>query len=97
MRPDFAAVARVFRQQIDATTGGAAVAVYFRGEVVIDLWGGRRTDDGDPWRRDTVAMCMSTTKGVASTAIHILADRGSIGYDAPVASYWPEFAQTAKT
>lgn len=37
---DFAWVARVFRQQIRRTSGGAAVAVYHRGELVVDLWGG---------------------------------------------------------
>ena len=41
-------------------------------------------------------MCFSTTKGVASTALHLLADRGQIEYDAPVAAYWPRFAQGGK-
>jgi CubicO group peptidase (beta-lactamase class C family) len=85
----------VFRRQLRRTSGGAAVAVYHRGELVADLWGGRRVDD-DPWQGDTLAMCFSTTKGVASTALHLLADRGEIDYDAPVATYWPEFAQGGK-
>ena len=91
----FEGVARLFRRQLRRTTGGAAVAVYFRGELVVDLWGGRRTED-EPWQRDTLAMCFSTTKGVASTALHLLADRGQIEYDAPVAAYWPRFAQGGK-
>jgi CubicO group peptidase (beta-lactamase class C family) len=93
--PDFNSVARVLAKQLRRTTGGAAVAVYHRGELVADVWGGRRTDD-EPWERDTLAMCFSTTKGVASTALHVLADRGQIDYDAPVAAYWPEFAQGGK-
>jgi len=95
VRADFEDVARVFRRQLRRTTGGAAVAVYFRGELVVDLWGGRRTED-EPWQRDTLAMCFSTTKGVASAALHLLADRGHIDYDAPVAAYWPQFAQAGK-
>ncbi len=91
----FEDVARVFRRQLRRTTGGAALAIYHRGELVVDLWGGRRTDD-EPWQRDTLAMCFSTTKGIVSTALHVLADRGQIDYDAPVASYWPEFAQHGK-
>ena len=91
----FEGVARLFRRQLRRTTGGAAVAVYFRGDLVVDLWGGRRTED-EPWQRDTLAMCFSTTKGVASTALHLLADRGQIEYDAPVAAYWPQFAQGGK-
>ena len=91
----FEDVARVFRRQLRRTTGGAAVAVYHRGELVVDLWGGQRTE-GEPWQRDTLAMCFSTTKGVTSTALHLLADRGQISYDAPVAAYWPQFAQGGK-
>jgi CubicO group peptidase (beta-lactamase class C family) len=93
---DFEHVAEVFAQQVAHTDGGASMAVYHRGELVVDLWGGYRTDDGDPWTRDTLAMCFSTTKGVAATAAHILADRGLLDYDEPVATYWPEFAQNGK-
>ena len=95
VRPGFEDIARLFRRQLRRTTGGAAVAVYFRGELVVDLWGGRRAE-GQPWQRDTLAMCFSTTKGVASTALHLLADRGQIDYDTPVAAYWPQFAQGGK-
>jgi CubicO group peptidase (beta-lactamase class C family) len=45
---------------------------------------------------DTLFNCFSTTKGVAATALHILADRGQIDYEAPVAKYWPEFAAKGK-
>ena len=94
VHPDFQRVAEVFRRQLLRTSGGAAVAVYHRGEPVVDVWGGWR--DEAPWEADSVAMCFSTTKGVASTALHILADRKLIDYDERVASYWPEFAQNGK-
>ena len=97
---DFSDVARTFRRQLQRTNGGAAVTVHHRGELVIDLWGGVRDLDAPdgpaPWEHDTVAMCFSTTKGVASTALHVLADRGLVDYDEPVATYWPEFAQHGK-
>ena len=93
--PGFEGVARLFGRQLRRTTGGAAVAVYYRGELVVDLWGGQRTVD-EPWQRDTLAMCFSTTKGAVSAALHVLADRGQIDYDAPVAEYWPQFAQAGK-
>ena len=92
---DFRRVADVFARQLARTGGGASVAVFHRGELVVDLWGGRR-DEGAPWRRDTLAMCFSTTKGVVATAAHVLADRGLIDYDERVAAYWPEFAQNGK-
>jgi CubicO group peptidase (beta-lactamase class C family) len=95
VRDGFEDIARVFQGQLRRTTGGAAVAVYHRGELVADLWGGSR-GGGQPWQQDTVAMCFSTTKGVISTALHLLADQGQIEYDAPVAAYWPQFAQGGK-
>ncbi|MGI9603122.1 MAG: serine hydrolase domain-containing protein, partial [Acidimicrobiales bacterium] len=94
--PGFAAVSDTFEEQLERTNGGAALAVYHRGEKVIDLWGGNRTIEGEPWESDTLAMCFSTTKGVASFALHLQADKGLIDYDEPVATYWPEFAQNGK-
>ena len=93
---DFTEVAEVFRNQITHTDGGASVAVYHRGRLVVDLWGGVRIADGDSWQRDTLAMCWSTTKGVTATCAHVLADRGQLDYDERVATYWPEFAQNGK-
>jgi len=93
---EFAEVADIFSSQIARTDGGASVAVYHRGKLVVDLWGGRRNSEGDPWQRDTLAMCFSTTKGVAATCAHVLADRGELNYDERIATYWPEFAQNGK-
>ena len=76
---------------------GAAVAAYWRGEKVVDLWGGRRTPTGDePWNEDTMVVVNSTTKGLAAMTIAVANSRGWIEYDAPVAEYWPEFAQNGK-
>ena len=76
---------------------GAAVAVWVEGDLVVNLWGGyadaRRRR---PWRENTLASVFSGTKGLTSTCIHLLADRGEIDLDAPVAQYWPEFAQAGK-
>ncbi|MFN8035451.1 MAG: serine hydrolase domain-containing protein [Acidimicrobiia bacterium] len=94
--PGFATVVEVFRRQLRRTNGGAALGVYHRGSLVVDVWGGHRTDDGDRWCADTLAMCFSTTKGVAAMGLHVLADRGALQYDAPVATYWPEFARNGK-
>jgi CubicO group peptidase (beta-lactamase class C family) len=93
VHPDFTTVADAFWRQLQRGAGGAGLAVYHRGELVIDLWGGERTTVGHEWESDTLAMCFSTTKGVASFALHMQADAGRIDYDAPVADYWPEFAQ----
>jgi CubicO group peptidase (beta-lactamase class C family) len=96
LHPDFIPVARAFDRQLRSYPGGAAVCVYHHGECVADLWGGAKDRSGNPWERDTLAPSFSTTKGVASTLLHIMADRGLLKYDDPVAKYWPEFAQAGK-
>jgi CubicO group peptidase (beta-lactamase class C family) len=96
LHPDFVPVAQALVQLIDRNPGGAAVCVYQHGECVVDLWGGVRDADGTPWARDTMAPSFSTTKGVAATVVHVMADRGLLDYDARVADYWPEFARAGK-
>ncbi len=76
---------------------GAAVAAYWHGEKVVDLWGGRRTPAGDAlWKEDTMVAVMSTTKGLAAMTLALANARNWLDYDAPVARYWPEFAQNGK-
>jgi CubicO group peptidase (beta-lactamase class C family) len=76
---------------------GAAVAAYVRGEKVVDLWGGYRdASRQDRWAEDTLVLVYSTSKGMAAIAMALAASRGLFDYDAPVASYWPEFAQNGK-
>ncbi len=76
---------------------GAAVAAYWHGNKVVDLWGGRRTPEGDaPWNEDTMVVVNSTTKGMSALALALANARGWLDYDAQVARYWPEFAQNGK-
>ncbi|MEU1099528.1 serine hydrolase domain-containing protein [Streptomyces tibetensis] len=76
---------------------GAAVCVYQYGQPVVDLWGGIADPEaGRPWTRDTLQLVYSATKGATATAAHMLAERGALDLDAPVAKYWPEFAANGK-
>lgn len=76
---------------------GAAVCVYQHGRPVVDLWGGvADTETGRPWERDTLQLVYSATKGATATAAHLLVQRGELDLDAPVATYWPEFAANGK-
>lgn len=94
--PRFAHVAdRFFAMYERPRDGGAAMAAYFHGEQVLDVWAGWSAPTRR-WAHDTVTLCFSTGKGVASTVVHRLADRGILDYDATVASYWPEFAAAGK-
>jgi CubicO group peptidase (beta-lactamase class C family) len=77
---------------------GASLSVMVDGRMVVDIWAGHadaaRTR---PWERDTIVNAWSTTKGIVATCAHRLADQGRLDLDAPVAQYWPEFAQAGKS
>ena len=76
---------------------GSAVSVVLDGRTVLDLWGGWR--DGArtrEWQRDTIVCMMSVSKGITGMAFNLLVERGLVDLDAPVAQYWPEFAQNGK-
>jgi len=76
---------------------GASVAVTVEGHPVVDLWGGW-SDEGrqSPWGEDTITNVWSTTKTMTNLCALVLADRGLLDVDAPVARYWPEFAANGK-
>jgi CubicO group peptidase (beta-lactamase class C family) len=76
---------------------GGACCVYHGGEKVVDLWGGSRCKrTGEPWERSTMVVVHSATKGLAAMTLAIAHSRGWLDYEAPVAGYWPEFAQQRK-
>jgi CubicO group peptidase (beta-lactamase class C family) len=77
---------------------GASAAVYIDGEPVVDLWGGYFDESRSKlWDRDTIVNNFSTTKTMTAVCMLILADRGELDLEAPVAKYWPEFAQNGKS
>jgi CubicO group peptidase (beta-lactamase class C family) len=76
---------------------GAAVCVTLDGETVVDLWGGTADPaTGRAWERDTIGVVWSCTKGATALCVLMLVTRRQLDLDAPVASYWPEFAQNGK-
>jgi CubicO group peptidase (beta-lactamase class C family) len=76
---------------------GAALHVTVGGVPVVDLWGGAAdAAQTRPWTADTIVNVWSTTKGWLALAMHMLAGQGLLDFDAPVAKYWPEFAQKGK-
>jgi CubicO group peptidase (beta-lactamase class C family) len=88
-----AALAANFDAGLDV---GASAAVVLDGELVVDVWGGVVDDDGTAWDRDTIVNVYSTTKTMTALSALLLADRGELDVDAPVATYWPEFAANGK-
>lgn len=96
--PGFEAVRDAFAANFDqGLEVGAAFAAYHRGRKVVDLWGGvADRDRARPWEEDTTILVFSTTKGAVALCANMLAERGQLDVDAPVADYWPEFAEGGK-
>jgi CubicO group peptidase (beta-lactamase class C family) len=97
-RPGFEAVRDAFVENFEQREElGAACCVYHRGEKVVDLWGGIRSEaTGEPWEEGTMALVHSTTKGMAGLAMALAHSRGLFDYDERVSTYWPEFAVHGK-
>ena len=96
----FQGVKEAFAQNFtDYGEVGAAVAVIAGGRLVVDLWAGHADAAlSRPWQQDTIVNVFSTTKGMTAICAHRLAaDQGLLDIDAPVAKYWPEFAQAGKS
>jgi CubicO group peptidase (beta-lactamase class C family) len=96
--PRFDKVAEAMADEL--STGaevGAAIAIDIDGESVLDIWGGHADAAKTiPWGEDTIINVWSSTKTVTSLAGLMLADRDLVDLDAPVATYWPEFAANGK-
>lgn len=98
VRPGFEAVRAAFAGNFSRRHElGGACSAYYRGEKVVDLWGGYRNGvTKAAWEENTIVPVASTTKGMAAMAIAVAHSRGLIDFDAKVASYWPEFAAAGK-
>jgi CubicO group peptidase (beta-lactamase class C family) len=91
--PAFAPLAELFEANLaDGTDTGASLAVVHDGELVADLWGGEAAP-GRAWERDTLVHTWSVTKTMSALTMLVLADRGVVDLDAPVATYWTDFAR----
>jgi CubicO group peptidase (beta-lactamase class C family) len=95
--PRFARVREAFAANFAKGEVGAALAVYVDGRPVVDVFGGHADPARSrPWTRDTIVNVYSTTKGMTAICANRLAEQGQLDLDAPVARYWPEFAQAGK-
>jgi CubicO group peptidase (beta-lactamase class C family) len=97
-QPQFHGVREEFERNLsERGEVGASVCIVVAGETVVDLWGGvAERSTGRPWERDTIGLVWSCTKGATALCAHLLRARGQLNLDAPVATYWPEFAQAGK-
>ncbi|BCL14601.1 serine hydrolase domain-containing protein [Micromonospora sagamiensis] len=96
--PGYEPIQEAFRANFETRSElGAAVSIYRHGREVVRLWGGAADPTtGHAWRENTLQVVYSTTKSVPAACAHLLAQRGQLDLDAPVAEYWPEFAAAGK-
>ena len=96
--PEFEQVRRTVRENLLARGDiGTSVAVWFHGELVVDLWGGFYCQKSKQlWQEDTLCMVFSVTKGMVATACLVAHERGLFDYDARLADYWPELGDNSK-
>lgn len=94
----FEAVADAFRASFEGMPAmGASLCIRVEGRTVVDLWGGvADARDGRPWQADTPTVVFSCTKALVGIVAAQLVAEGLLDYDAPVAHYWPEFAENGK-
>ena len=94
----YAGVRTAFEANLDSGADiGASFCATVEGETVVDLWGGFADEARTrPWERDTLVNVYSTTKTMTALTALLLADRGELDFDAPVARYWPQFAAAGK-
>ncbi len=90
------------QEAIDRLVGSGAerglqVAVYRNGQPVVDATAGvADPSTGRPVTSDTPFFSYSIGKGVASTVVHVLAERGLFDYDTRIVELWPEFGAHGK-
>lgn len=94
----FGAVKDVFAGNLESGADvGASFCATLEGETVVDIWGGFADEARTrPWQKDTIVNVYSSTKTLMALAALILADRGLLRFEDPVAKYWPEFAAAGK-
>jgi len=96
--PAFQSIIDTFQEQYElGLDQGSSLALTCEGEIVVDIWSGHRdVAKTKLWEEDTIVNVFSSTKNATSLCAFVLADRGQLDFFAPVAQYWPEFAQNGK-
>jgi len=94
-------VVEAFAAHFNQGEQGAGVALYHRGELVLNIWAGECSNrlagiSGQPWEYDTLVNIFSAGKGLVALCALQLVAQGALDLNQPVAHYWPEFAQADK-
>jgi CubicO group peptidase (beta-lactamase class C family) len=99
--PQWQPVVDAFAANFTEGEQGAGVALYQAGELVVNVWAGERSNRltgaaNQPWADNTIVNIFSAGKGLVALCVLQLVAQGKLTLDAPIAHYWPEFAQNGK-
>jgi len=99
--PQWQPVVDAFIANFNQGEQGAGTALYHRGELVVNIWAGERTNrlggiSNQPWAENTLVNIFSAGKGLVALCVLQLVAQGKINLHSPIADYWPEFAQGDK-
>jgi CubicO group peptidase (beta-lactamase class C family) len=99
--PQWQLVVDAFAANFNEGEQGAGVALYHRGELVVDIWAGERSNRlasiaNEPWAENTIVNIFSAGKGLVALCVLQLVEQGKLNLDSLIAVYWPEFAQGDK-
>jgi CubicO group peptidase (beta-lactamase class C family) len=89
-------IERALERALELGEVGVQVAAYLGGDLIIDACIGVSGEDGRPVENDTLMSIFSASKGMLATLVHLYAERGWLGLDNAVATYWPEFSAEGK-
>ncbi|CAI5449861.1 unnamed protein product [Caenorhabditis angaria] len=95
----FAKVLEAFRRNFGQgeEREGAAFAVYHKGELVVNLYGGYADKESNrKWAPNQKSVMFSSTKALTSIVIAMLVDRKFIKYSDRIIDHWPEYGQFGK-
>ena len=99
--PHWQPVVDAFEANFSEGEQGAGVALYHRGELVVNIWAGECSNrlagiSGQPWQENTIVNIFSAGKGLVALCVLQLVAQGKLNLHSPIADYWPEFAQGDK-
>lgn len=86
----FEALAHIFARAVGAQRdGGAQLAVYHRGQKVVDLVGGE-------FAHDSLTVTFSVSKAISAIATHICIAQKTLRLEQPLHESWPQFERSAR-
>jgi len=95
--PGFEEVKKVFTENfISRGEKGAAITVYYKDTIVVNLFGGFRNKKHELWNENTLVLFFSASKGITAMTSAVAISNSLFTYNDKIVKYWPSFACNGK-